>query len=225
MYPRLSHPSPPAAASHSATCRACLAVAAGVLTLAASAPRAATVDAERLAQCERAVRQALVPTSNKAAELSFSAAPSVLQAQSSDDQVVLQGEGQWRDGSAVRKFSYRCNLDPRSAEAVGVVIRQAAVQLPARAAPPPIEPDLSHLSPSACESSAALALKQRWPQVSKITFDPTTRSLKQYSASRAELHGRGRAQPAPQSQQLLHFGFDCALDPRDGRVLEVSLIG
>jgi hypothetical protein len=184
----------------------------------------AEVGAEGLARCERAVRQALVPATKTAAEIRFSKAPSALQTLSYDDQIVLHGEGQWRDASTVRNFTYRCNLDPHSAEAVGVVIRQTATQAPAE--PQPIaEPDLSHLSPSACESSAAVALKQRWPRVSKISFDTATRSLTQQSASRAELHGQGRAQPTPDSQVLVHFGFDCALDPRNGRVLGMRLIG
>ncbi len=157
--------------------------------------------------------------------MSFLSAPSVLRTQSNDDQVILHGEGQWRDAAALRKFTYRCNLDSRSAEAVGVVIRQADKQPSALAEPPPIEPDLSHLSPAACESSAAAALKRRWPQASRITFDTATRSLTQHSASLAEMHGQGRAQPAPESQVLAHFGFDCTIDPRDGRVIGMRLGG
>jgi hypothetical protein len=191
----------------------------------ASAPLAAPAAAIG-AECERAVRQALVPTSITAAEVRFSTAPSVLRALSSDSQVVLHGEGQWRDAAALRKFTYRCNIDTHSAGAVGVVIRQAAAQPNAPAEPQPIEePDLSHLSPSACESSAAVALKQRWPKVSRITFDTATRNLTQHSASRAELHGQGRAQPAPEPQVLVHFSFDCSIDPRDGRVVGMRLSG
>ena len=58
-----------------------------------------------------------------------------------------------------------------------------------------------------------------------FTFDTETRSLTQQSAARAELHGQGRARPAPESPALVHFGFDCTVDPRDGRVIGVSLSG
>ncbi len=141
--------------------------------------------------------------------------------------IVLQGEGQWRDGATLRKFSYSCNLDPRSGEAAGVVIRQTVSPLAAAQAElkPFEDPDLSHLSPSACESGAAVALQKRWPQVSQITFDAETRNLAQHSASRAELHGQGRARPVQESPSVVHFGFHCTIDPRDGRVIGMRLSG
>ena len=192
----------------------------------ASATSAAAVDADALASCERAVRQALLPAARTTAQVRFSSPPSVQPSLSGDGRLVLRGDGQWRDGSAERKFSYSCNLDPGSGEAVGVVLRQAApptgATTDARAI---IEPDLSHLSPSACESSAATKLKQRWPRVSKISFDSDTRSLTQQSGSRAELRGQGRAQAAPESPVLTHFGFECTIDPRDGRVIDMRLSG
>jgi len=190
------------------------------------APSAATVRAEEIARCERAVRQALLPQALAAAEVRFSATPPVPRSPSDGSQIVLQGEGQWREAGALRKFKYSCTLDPHSSEAVGVVIRQMGSPLGTQAESKPIkDPDLSHLSPSACESGAAVALQQRWPRVSQITFDTETRSLTQQSASRAELHGQGRARPAPDSPALVHFGFDCTFDPRDGRVIGMSLSG
>ena len=41
-------------------------------------------------------------------------------------------------------------------------------------------------------------------------------------ATLAELHGRGRALPSPSAPPTF-FGFDCELDPRDGRVLRTNL--
>lgn len=224
-------------------CRAAAAV--GLLALAAQAatpvpaqtaasPQAAPasdagnaapgIDAEALARCERAVRQALVTQAGPAAEVRFPSAPTVLRSMSSDRQLVLQGEGQRRAAGVVRGFKYSCNFDPTHGEAVGVVIREAAAPPSAPAAPAPIaEPDLSHLSPSDCESAAAMALKQRWPRVSQITFDPTTRSLMQQSDVRAELHGQGRAQPEPGSPVVMHFGFECTIDPREGNVIGMRI--
>ena len=195
-----------------------LAGAAVLLALAAPA------SADPLARCERAVRQALMPQAGPAAELRLSPAPS--RPPSDGGPMLLEGEGQWRDAGSLRKFRYSCNIAPQDDEAVGVVIRQVAPPQTAQTPPKPIEePDLSHLSPSACESGAAMALQQRWPRVSQITFDAETRSLTQQSASRAELHGQGRARPAPESQVLVHFGYDCSLDPRDGRVIGMRLSG
>ncbi len=208
------------------TPRAVLAQTAAPTLTAAPTASAAKVDADALARCESAVRQALVPQAATSAELRFSATPPVSRSPSDGSQIVLQGEGQWREAATLRKFKYSCNLDPRSGEAVGVVIRQTAPPLAAQAQAKPIkDPDLSHLSPSACESGAAVALQQRWPRASQITFDPETRSLTQQSASRAELHGQGRARPAPESPVLVHFGFDCTIDPRDGRVIGMRLSG
>ena len=165
-----------------------------------------------------------MPQAAPAAELRLSATPP--RSPSDSSPTLLQGEGQWRDGATLRKFRFSCNIDPQDSEAVGVVIRQASPPLAAQAEPKPIaDPDLSHLSPSACESGAALALQQRWPRVSQISFDPATRSLTQQSASRAELHGQGRARPAPESPVFVHFGFDCTIDPRDGRVVGMRLSG
>ncbi len=195
-------------------------------THGALAQTAAPAGSDALARCERAVRQALVPQAGAAAELRLSAVPSTPGAQAGDSQFVLQGEGQWREAAALRKFRYSCNLDRRSGEAVGVVIRQIGAPGATQAESTPAkEPDLSHLSPSACESGAAAALHQRWPRVSQITFDSETRSLTQQSALRAELHGQGRARTAPESPALVHFGFDCTIDPRDGRVIGMRLSG
>lgn len=204
-------------------------VAASLLALAAQAPWLAsaqtnTVGTEEFARCERAVRQALLP--NAAAELRFTAAPSVQRPLPDDGRIVLQGEGKWRDAATLRAFKYSCNIDAHGGDAVGVVIRQLSPVAAAPAATPlVVEPDLSHLSPEACESSAAAALKRRWPQVSQISFDIETRRLTQQSASRAELQGQGRAQASPGAPALVHFGFDCTVDPRDGRVVGMRLSG
>lgn len=197
---------------------------AATLLAAVLLTHAAAASADPLARCERAVRQALAPQAGPALDLRLSAVPPRPAADGGP--LLLRGEGQWRDAGTLRKFSYSCNIDPQDDEAVGVVIRHATTPAAAQgAAKPSADPDLSHLSPSACESGAAVALQQRWPRVSQISFDAETRSLTQLSASRAELHGQGRARPSPESPVLVHFGFDCSIDPRDGRVLGMRLSG
>lgn len=210
---------------------ACSVVIAG--SLAAAAASAATGAAERgasgeaAAACERAARQSLSAQDPRPTELTFTAAPVVETSLSNERQLVLRGAGRWRGSSGgVRSFSYSCNVDARTADVVGMVMRASTPPAPA-AAPArsrTAEPDLSQLSPEACESSAAEALKRRWPRVSQITFEPNMRTLRQESDSRAELRGRGRALPAPGAPSTL-FGFDCAVDPRDGRVLGTRISG
>ena len=110
-------------------------------------------------------------------------APTVQPGPTIDGQIVLRGAGRWRAPTGMRSFTYTCNVDVKSSEAVAVVLRDTTPQAAAKAPPPrpPAEPDLSELSPAACESSAVAALKARWPRVSQISFDPRTRVFKQPS--------------------------------------------
>ena len=204
-------------------------MAATGLLLLCSAP--ATVAADKavfgsaaVAACEQAARQSLGPQA-QLADITFSPPPTVQEGLSSDVQVVLRGAGRWRGaGGGPRSFTYSCNVDVRTAKAVGLVIRDAA---PVAAAPParmPTEPDLSALSPTACESSAVQALKKRWPQVAQIRFESATRRFQQKTPSRAELHGHGRALPVPEAQPS-HFGFECEIDTKDGRVVGMRITG
>ena len=167
--------------------------------------------------CERAARQALAGTGSRAAALTFNPGPAVQVGLSNDSQIVLRGVARLQDAKEVRSFSYSCNVDPASADVTGLVTRDttpAAAQAPT---PAPVEPDLSRLSPEACESNAVEMLKQRWPRVSEISFDVATRVFRQQSGSQAELHGSGRAVPS-QGSPSTFFAFDCAVDPRNGRV-------
>lgn len=180
---------------------------------------------EAVAACEQAAQQSLASKGAPAAELRFNGAPTSLPDRSNDGQFVLRGTGSWRAAGAVRRFEYSCNVDPRTPEAVGLVLRDTT---PAAAQPRPaqsaLEPDLRQLSPAACEASVAAALKKRWPRVSEIRFEGSARSLRQSSPDKAELHGQGRALPLQGSPYAL-FGFDCEIDPRDGRVLSTRVSG
>jgi hypothetical protein len=216
--------------------RTCSATAAGILIWLSFSPLAGaagasaaaekpSVSADVVAACERAARQALASPPADRAELSFDTAPVVQANMSQGSQIVLRGAGRWRAGSSTRSFSYSCNVDPSNVEAVGVVVRNTTpVTAAAAPAPARVEPDLSHLSPQACEAKAAAALAQRWPRVAQISFDSNTRSLQQDASGRAELRGQGRALPTPNSP-FTYFDFGCVIDPRDGRVLSARVSG
>ena len=198
-----------------------LCVAAEVASVVAETASPAAVEA-----CERSARQAVPSSGRLPVEVTFSPAPTVQPGPTIDGQIVLRGAGRWRAPTGMRSFTYTCNVDVRSAEAVAVVLRDTTPAAVAKAPPPrpPAEPDLSELSPAACESSAVAALKARWPRVSQISFDPRTRVFKQPSAESALLHGGGQALPSVDAAARL-FGFDCEIDPRDGRVLGISISG
>jgi hypothetical protein len=204
---------------------ACLGLIALSLFAHAQAPAARPdgTGAAAAEACERATRQALAGKGSRPAEVTFIAAPTVQADLSSDSLLVLRGVARWRGDGGMRSISYSCNVDPHTFEMVGLVMRDstsaAAEAAPARA---PAEPDLSKLSLAACESGAVEGLKQRWPRVSQISFDSATRTFRQPSAVSAELHGSGRAVPAPRSPSTF-FGYDCEIDPRDGRVLRTSV--
>jgi len=181
--------------------------------------------AEGGAACERAARQQLEDQVPNVADVSFDGAPALQHNLSNDSQLVLRGAGKHRTAGAVRTFSYSCNVDAKTIKVVGLVLRDGMPPPVAAAAPkPPAEPDLTHVSPEACESSAVLALKQRWPRVTQISFDGATRTFHQDSETSGRFHGNGRAQREPGSPAAV-FGFDCEIDPRDGRVLGTQLQG
>lgn len=178
---------------------------------------------EATAACERKVRQTLATRAEAPAELAFNGAAMAASDLPGDGPAVLRGEGQWRAREGVRKFSYSCNVDLRTSEILGVVMRDLTPVV--TKVPPPrrtTEPDFSNVSLAACESTVVQALKRRWPLVSKITFDPETRSFLQETNSSAELRGRGRALPEQGAPSTL-FGFDCVIDPRDGQIVSTRL--
>jgi hypothetical protein len=202
----------------------CAAACAALLT---STPTPAATEAlggsKATAGCERAVREALGNARGPAPDVAFNAPPAIQPGAADATEQVLRGAGRVRGKDGARGFSYSCNVDPRSGEVSGVVVRDNA---PAIAAGPvsgaPIEPDLSHVSPAACESDAAAALKRRWPNVIEIRFDPATRALQQDSASVAMLRGQGNARPFS-AAPATHFSYRCEIDPRNGRISAVRV--
>ena len=200
-----------------------LLLAVAVLAAAAPAAHAAAAPAAVAAACERAVRNTLLTDRGVAASAGavFDAAPTSLPGAADAVEVAWRGSGQWRNATQVRTFRYSCTFDTASREVAGVVVRDggdAAAALPAR----PVEPDLSQLSPAACESAAARALKQRWPGVAQIAFDAGTRRLAQTAGGPAKLQGQGRAVPSVRDATK-HVSYDCSSDPRSGRVLALRL--
>ena len=188
---------------------------------AAPALKADAVEPAAMDACLRAARQSLTTKGVPPVEVALN--PPTVQPGPSTDSQALRGTGHWRGAGGVRNFNYSCNVDTRSSEALGLVLRDVT-PASAEAPPPkpPTEPNVTELSPAACESSAAEALQQRWPRVTQITFDRDTRSFKQESAVKGELHGSGRA-IATQGAPSTFFVFDCEIDPRDGRVLRTTI--
>ena len=191
----------------------------------AAAPTTSTAADEAVAACEQSARRSLADKATAPADVVFKAAPTVQPALPSDTRLVLNGEGRWRAADGTHTVRFTCYVDRESFETVGLVMKDAT-PAPARPAPAakPAEPDISHLSIASCESGAVQALQKRWPRVSQVSFDSDTRNFRQDSADRGVLVGRGRALPGAGAPSTF-FGFECEIDPHDGRVLRTRITG
>ncbi len=203
----------------------------GASAATAATPAAATASgpigsaAQRAAAtaCERAATETLRSGRGAAtANVGFNAPPAVVPGPADAAELTLRGAGRVQAGTApARPFSYSCSYDTQADKVAGIVVRDAGAPVQT-AAPRPVDPDLSFVSPTACESAAADALKRRWPGVSRIAFNPDTRELNQDASGEAHLRGQGTALPNT-GAPATHFAYDCAIDARNGRVTGLQL--
>ena len=182
----------------------------------------AAVQPAAVAACERAALDTLRDTRGTAVASSFTAAPTLAPGAADNAELTLRGSGQSRTARGVRPFSYSCTFDAGTKAVTGLVLRDAAIAGPAPAAARSIEPDLSQISPTACESAAASNLKRRWPGVANIQFNADTRRLSQQEGGNASLRGQGTAAPSLR-EPMTHFAYDCTVDPRNGRIVGVRI--
>jgi len=199
-------------------------VAAAALAAPVSTPSLTAGDGP--AACQKAAQSALRDTRGAVDEVSFAAPPSAQASTSSSEDFNFKGAGRYRIKSgAARDFSYSCTYNTHNGTVAGEVLREAAAgdaaASPALAVAAPVEPDLSHISPQACESAAAVALQRLHPRVERISFNTELRQLRQDSLARGNLRGQGMAVRAP-GDPSTHFSYQCDFDPRNGRVLGVQ---
>jgi hypothetical protein len=191
----------------------------------ASAPAGAPVSPARAAAisaCERAAQDTLRETRGATAAASFAATPTLLPGPADAVEVTYRGSGQVRTAGGTRPFSYSCTFDTRANAVAGLVLRDAAAPGQTPTAARAVEPDLSQISPTACESAAAGELKRRWPSVAGINFNADTRQLSQQEGGNASLRGQGNATPSVR-QPTTHFSYECTVDPRNGRIVAVRI--
>lgn len=189
----------------------------------ASGPIGGAVQRAAATACERAATETLRSGRGAAtASVSFNAPPAVVPGPADAAELTLRGAGRVQAGtSPARPFSYSCSYDTQADKVAGIVVRDAGTPVQG-AAPRPVDPDLSFVSPTACESAAADALKRRWPGVSRIAFNPDTRELSQDASGEAHLRGQGTALPNT-GAPATHFAYDCTIDARNGRVTGLQL--
>jgi len=187
-----------------------------------AAPASAAAGGAATDACERFIQDTLREARGPTAAAVFSAPPAAQPGAVDAAEVTLRGGGQVRTPSGSRPFNYSCTFDTRTGTVAGAVVRDGGAPEQAAAARS-VEPDLSHVSPTACESAAATTLKRRWPNVARISFDADTRELSQVAGGAVTLRGQGTALPSVRDPAT-HFSYDCAIDPRNGRVASLRLV-
>ena len=116
----------------------------------------------------------------------------------------------------------RIAFDADTGATSGVLFRDAARER--AAAPVAVEPDLTHVSPEACEAATAEALKQKYPRVGRIAFDVSTRKLLPAPNAQSRLEGQVAVERAP-GMALVPITYRCMFAPRTGALVSTSLDG
>lgn len=199
-------------------------VAAAVVLLAASPAWAAIAAADAAKagdQCETKVAETVTRMRGKdAQEVQFVGAKRAL-TPASDEETGVRGEGRYRSAAGrSMTFTYSCYYNTKSGETSGVMFRDtgAGASLPDAAA---WQPDLSNVSPQACESAAAAALKDKHPRVGRIVLDADSRRVAPGPNGHLLLEGRGAVQRAP-GMNANPFGYRCEFDQRGTRIVDVQ---
>jgi len=134
------------------------------------------------------------------------------------EDIGVKGEGRYRRGGSAQAFTYSCAFNTGSEKTSGVVFQDkvdAVASAEARAA---WQPDLSQVSPDACETTVAALLKDKHPRVNGIAFHSETRALSPAASGQLRLEGQGSLQRAP-GMNAAPFRYRCDFDARSGRVL------
>lgn len=193
-----------------------IALIAAVMQPAAAAPADTAKATDR---CETEVSETIRRMRGRdAKEVQFLAAKRVA-LPSGDDETAIKGEGRYRGAGGSVSFTYSCAYNAASDATSGVVFRDAGA---ARAAPEKaFEPDLSNVSPEACEAAAAKTLKRQHPRVGRINFGADSRRMQPGTNGRVELVGKGSVERAP-GMNLIPFSYRCQVEPRSGKVVDIS---
>jgi hypothetical protein len=188
------------------------------VALAAPAPAPApAADAKPAERCETAVADTIREMRGKEArDIEFIAAQrSLLPA--TGDETTVKGAGRYKNtATGVHSFTYRCAYNAESNETSGVVFRETGSTRPA--AEKAWEPDLSKVSPDACETAIAATLKDKYPRVGRIAFDAETRRLQPAPNDDTWLDGQGAVERAP-GMNSIPFTYRCAFQARTGRLI------
>ncbi len=192
-----------------------------IAALLPAAPAFAQADPARATErCEKEVADTIRRLRGREArDVQFVAARRVL-LPGGEDETSVRGEGRYRSASGASiGFTYGCAYSAATDATSGVVFRDLGA---ARAASEKaFAPDLCNVSPEACESAAAAALKKLHPRVARINFGSDSRRMQPGENGRIELLGQGSVERAS-GMNLIPFSYRCEREPRSGRVVAIS---
>lgn len=191
-------------------------------TLASTLAGAATPpDANKAAEsCETAVVETIKEMRGRdAQDVQFQKDKRVL-VPTTGEETDVKGAGRYRSAAgASMPFTYGCAFNAKTGVASGIVFRDAAaLRAPQESA---WQPDLSSVSPEACEAAVAADLKRRHPRVARINFGSDSRKLQPAPAGRSSLEGVGAVQRAP-GMNLVQFSYRCEFVPGSAKVVAVQ---
>jgi len=191
------------------------------LLYCASAPQAAQPDAGNAGDlCEEAVADTVRRMRGKQAqEVQFIGAKRAL-SPTLGDETGVKGEGRYHGAAGgTVSFSYSCAYNAKTGDTSGVVFRD--IDRAAANAEGSWQPDLTHISPDACDAATAAALKEKYPRVGRIAFGSDTRRLTPGANDNTSLEGQGAVQRAP-GMNAIPFTYRCEFQTRNGELVSVQ---
>ncbi|MFO1218484.1 MAG: hypothetical protein U1E89_08955 [Burkholderiaceae bacterium] len=167
--------------------------------------------------CEAAVTEAVKRMRGKdAQDVQFAKSRRVFTA-TGDDETSLRGEGRYKGASGrAMPFNYSCAFNAKTGATSGVVFRELAPLADEKT----WQPNLTYVSPEACEGAAAATLKTKNPRVGRIVLDSESRRLSPGPDDRIVLEGRGALERAP-GMNSVPFTYACEVEPRNGRIVSI----
>lgn len=172
-------------------------------------------------RCETAVAETVKRMRGKEAqEVEFFGAKRQI-APTPEEDLGVKGEGRYRRPSGEQvPFSYSCAYNSKTGATSGALFKETAGTGDSRAAKP-WEPDLLSVSPEACESATAAALKQKYPRVGRIAFGSDSRKLRPAPNEHTLLEAQGAVERAP-GMNLVPFTYRCEFETKGGKLVRVE---
>ena len=191
---------------------------------AAQAPEVSKpVDPTKAAErCEDAVADTIrTIRGREAREVEFVGGKRTLQP-GEGDETAVKGAGRYRAAAGgTVPFTYTCTFNTKTGATTGAMFRETGPRPGVVAETKPWQPDLTNVSPEACEAATAAALKDKYPRVGRIAFGSDTRRLQPAPDERIGLEGQGALQRAP-GMNAAPFRYRCEFEPHSGKIVKVT---